>query len=108
MDIQTCDGTIFNLNSKMTRDCKVLTMMREDVDDMGGVTQIPNINSNVMKRIIYFNTFGHLEDHDDMINLLLACDYLDYEELLDYGARIVADSLRGRSATEIRAFFGMV
>lgn len=83
-------------------------MMREDVDDMGGVTQIPNINSNVMKRIIYFNTFGHLEDHDDMINLLLACDYLDYEELLDYGARIVADSLRGRSATEIRAFFGMV
>ena len=105
---QTCDGLIFNLNSKLVRDCKVLTMMGEDVHTGSDVIPLPNIDSNVMKRIMYFNTFGHLEHHDDMINLMLACDFLDYDELLDYAARIVADSLRGKSATEIRAFFGMV
>lgn len=80
-------------------------MMSEDVTD--GVIPIPAVNSNVMKRIIYFNTFGYLEDHDHMIELMLACDYLDYDELLDYGARIVADSLKGKSVNEIRNFFGM-
>ena len=80
-------------------------MMYEDaVAD--GVAPLP-INSNVLKRIIYFNTYGHLDHHDEMIDLLLACDYLNYDELLDYGARIVADSLRGKSASEIRTFFCM-
>ncbi len=80
-------------------------MMYEDaVAD--GVAPLP-INSNVLKRIIYFNTYGHLDHHDEMIDLLLACDYLNYDELLDYGARIVADSLRGKSTSEIRTFFGM-
>jgi len=106
MNVQTCDGVILNLNSKLVRDCKVLSMMCEDADS-GDITPIPNINSNVMKRIIYFNTFGHLENHDQMIDLLLACDYLDYDELLDHGARVVAESLRGKSANEIRTFFGM-
>jgi hypothetical protein len=105
MEIRTCDGIIFNLKSKLTRDCKVLSMMREDVH-MGDVIPL-QVNSNVMKRIIYFNTFGHLEDNDQMIDLMLACDYLDYDELLDYGARIVAESLRGKSTAEIRTFFGM-
>lgn len=105
MAVQTCDGVIFNLNSKIVRDCKVLSMMYEDaVAD--GVAPLP-INSNVLKRIIYFNTYGHLDHHDEMIDLLLACDYLNYDELLDYGARIVADSLRGKSTSEIRTFFGM-
>jgi hypothetical protein len=105
MDARTPDGTIFNLNSKMTRDCKVLSMMCEDV--VAGDVIPVQVNSNVMKRIIYFNTFGYLENHDQMIDLLLACDYLDYEELLDYGARIVADSLKGKSTAEIRTFFAM-
>lgn len=87
------------------RDCKVLSVMCEDVGD---VIPIPNINSNVMRRIIHFHTFGHLDHHDQMIDLMLACDYLDYDELLDYGARIVADTLKGKSVAEIRTFFGMV
>lgn len=105
MAVQTCDGVIFNLKSKLVRECKVLSMMYEDT---GAEDTIPlPISSDVLKRIVHFNTYGHLDNHDDMINLLLACDYLDYDELLDYGARIVADSLRGKSAHEIRTFFGM-
>lgn len=106
MAIRTCDGAVFDLNPKLIRDCKVLSMMCDDTDV--GIVPLPNISSNVMKRIIYFSTFGHLEHHDEMVDLLLACDYLDYDELLDYGAKIVADSLRGKSANEIRRFFGVV
>lgn len=98
------DGVSFNLSSKLTQDCKMLTMIMEDCEE-GGVIPISNVNSDVMKRIIFFNTSGYLEHHDDMINLMLACDYLNYDELLDYAARIVADSLKGKSANEIRRFF---
>jgi hypothetical protein len=105
MDARTPDGKILNLKTKLVRDCKVLSMMCEDV--VAGDVIPVQVNSNVMKRIIYFNTFGYLENHDQMIDLLLACDYLDYEELLDYGARIVADSLKGKSTAEIRTFFAM-
>jgi hypothetical protein len=85
----------------------MMSMIMEDCDG-GGIIPLSNVNADVMKRIIFFNTSGYLEHHDDMINLMLACDFLNYDELLDYAARIVADGLKGKSAREIRTFFGMV
>ena len=84
----------------------MLTMITEDCDDHG-IIPLSNVNSDVMKRIIFFHTSGYLEHHDDMINLMLACDFLNYDELLDYAARIVADSLKGKSASEIRKFLSI-
>lgn len=61
-----------------------------------------------MKNIIEFNTSGKISNADDrMLEILMAADFLGYEELLDYGARIVADSLKGKSAQEIRTYFGI-
>lgn len=74
------------------------------IEDCDGDIPLSNVNSDMMKRIVFFNTSGYLEHHDDLINLMLACDYLNYDELLDYAARIVADSLKGKSANEIRKF----
>ncbi|BAT22409.1 hypothetical protein [Yellowstone lake phycodnavirus 2] len=104
--VLTSDGIIFNFNSKLKKDCKMVSMILEDCEDHG-IIPLSNVNSDVMKRIVFFNTSGHLEHHDDMINLMLACDYLNYDELLDYAARIVADSLKGKSASEIRSFLGV-
>jgi len=97
----TSDGLTFNLDSKLTKDCKVFSMIIEDCD---GDIPLSNVSSDMMKRIVFFNTSGYLEHHDDLINLMLACDFLNYDELLDYAARIVADSLKGKSANEIRKF----
>lgn len=82
----------------------MVTMVTEVCEDEG-VIPLPNINSDVLKRIVFFSTSGYLEHHDDMIKLMIACDYLNYDELLDYAARIVADSLKGKTANEIRRFF---
>lgn len=102
--IVTNDGIIFNLDSKLREDCKMVSMIMEDCEE-DGLVPLPNVNADVMKRIIFFHTSGYLEHHEDMINLMLACDYLNYDELLDYAARIVADSLKGKSVNEIRRFF---
>lgn len=74
------------------------------IEDCDGDIPLSNVSSDMMKRIVFFNTSGYLEHHDDLINLMLACDFLNYDELLDYAARIVADSLKGKSANEIRKF----
>jgi len=102
--VLTNDGIVFNFNSKLKKDCRMVTMVTEVCEDEG-VIPLPNINSDVLKRIVFFSTSGYLEHHDDMIKLMIACDYLNYDELLDYAARIVADSLKGKTANEIRRFF---
>lgn len=72
-----------------------------------GLFPIPNVNSETMRRIIEFHSTGRLSSTDNMLELMVACDYLNYEELLDYGAKVVADGLKGKSPVEIRKYFGI-
>ena len=101
----TNDTQYFNLDLELVNKCHMLHNCLEDCED--AVIPIPNVNSDVLVRIVDFHQTGKLSNTDDMLSLLSACDYLDYEELLDYGAKIVADSLKGKTATEIRRFFGL-
>ena len=102
----TNDGSILNLNSKLVEKCKMLSMILEDCDSGDGLP-LSNVDGATMGRIMEFDETGKLSHHDDMITLMLACDYLNFDELLDYAAKIVADSLKGKSAKEIRRFFSI-
>ena len=102
----TNDGSILNLNTELVEKCKMLSMILEDCDE-GDRVPLTNVDRVTMERIIEFDKTGNLSHHDDMITLMLACDYLNFDELLDYTARIVADSLKGKSAKEIRRFFSI-
>lgn len=102
----TCDNRSFDLHPDLVNRCETLVGAIEATDGTA-IIPLPNVDSVVLKRIIDYHAKGKLETHEDLTPLLLACDFLAYEELLDHGCKIVADSLRGRSASEIRTMFGL-
>lgn len=103
----TSDGALLDAQGNLFETCSVLKSMVEECG-VSDVIPIPNVNCSTMKNIIEFNTSGKISNADDrMLDILMAADFLGYEELLDYGARIVADSLKGKSAQEIRTYFGI-
>jgi S-phase kinase-associated protein 1 len=104
--IITSDNVTFNLHLNLVNRCK---MLNDCVEECGASAPIPipNVDSKNMNRIIEYYTTGELSSTDNMLPLLVACDYLNYDELLDYGAKIVADSLKGKTPDEIRAFFSL-
>jgi S-phase kinase-associated protein 1 len=102
----TCDNRSFDLHPDLVNRCETLVGAIEATDGAATIP-LPNVDSSVLKRIIDYHDKRKLESHEDMTTLLLACDFLAYEELLDHGCKIVADSLRGKSAGEIRSIFGL-
>ena len=103
----TSDNVFLDAQPNLIRSCSVLTNMVEDCDDTA-LVPIPNVNYSTMLSIIEFSNTGKVSNADDrMLEILLAADFLGYEELLDYGARIVANSLKGKTAQQIRTYFGI-
>ncbi|KAI0178903.1 hypothetical protein GGR52DRAFT_569809 [Hypoxylon sp. FL1284] len=47
------------------------------------------------------------EDRFTLLNLAKLADFLDVEPLLDYIARVIANNLVGKSAADMRAYFGL-
>lgn len=103
----TSDNVVMEAQSNLIKNCSVLTSMVEDCSDTD-VFPIPNVNCLTMNNIIEFSNTGKISCADDrMLEILMAADFLGYEELLDYGARIVANSLKGKSAQQIKTYFGI-
>lgn len=102
----TSDGVFLNVELEMVNRCSVLKGIHEECG--GNLFPIPNVNCKVMTKMVEFYKTGNLTDAGDcMLDILLAADFVGYEELLDYGAKMVADSLKGKSATEIRRYFSL-
>ena len=81
--------------------------MTEDCEN-ADIVPISQVNCLTLTSIIEFSNTGKISNADDrMLEILMAADFLGYEELLDYGARIVADNLKGKSAQEIRRYFSI-
>ena len=103
----TSDGVFMGVDEKLIVSCSLFKSITEDCEDFTMIP-IPNVNSEIMGKVIEFSNTGCITGADDlMLQILMAADYIGYEELLDYGARIVADSLKGKSAQEIRNYFGI-
>ena len=104
--VVTSDGVFLNAPDNLVNNCSVLKNIVADCGEPA-LIPLPNINRVTMEIIIEFCNNGRVDPNCNMLEVLMAADYLGYENLLDYGARVVADSLRGRSAVEIRRYFGI-
>jgi len=104
--VVTNDGVLFELDSNFIQKCKMLSYMFEDSNNLFAAP-LHNVSSDVMNKILNYHKTGSLENDDTTLHVLLACDFLAYEELLDHGCKMVAESLRGKSAKEIRNIFGL-
>lgn len=99
MDVITSDGCLFQVTSKFVQDCALLRNIMEDAP--GEPVPLPNVSSVMMNQMLSFHmNSGRIQEPE--IGLLNAVDYIGYDLMFDDLCQKMADSLKGKSVTEIR------
>ena len=82
-------------------------------DTQGEVTllevKLENIHSQTLFRVVGYLTDRQVNfdvDGDTLGKLILAADFLDIKSLLTSACMVAADKIRGKTVSEIRAYFG--
>jgi len=99
----TNDGREFSVDQAFVEACSTLKMFAEEV---GGPVPLPNVDAATLEMILK-GTVPKFDDPREIFPLMNALDFLGYESLLDECARLVAESIRGMRADEIREIFGL-
>ena len=102
--VQTNDGHVLEIPQGLVDACSTLKMVCEMTDCTDDTwAPLPNIDSKIMETVVRFFESGSLPEFT--FPVMLAADYLGYENLLDAGSKAIAESLKGRDAKEIRKIF---
>ena len=102
--IVTSDGCFFAINSELAEGSKLIRDTLEDCDE--GIVPLPNVNSKIIKNIIYFSKNGDLVSYEDVKEVMIAADYLSYDECVDHCARHIAQVvIKGKTADQIKEYF---
>jgi len=109
--------------------------MLEDVGEIDQAIPIPNVNENVLKKVIEWCEHHRTDppppadddsdsrkkssdieewdqkfmqvDQEMLFEIILAANYLDIKPLLDVGCKTVANMIKGKSPEEIRKTFNI-
>jgi hypothetical protein len=104
--VQTNDGHVHEIPQGLVDECSTLKMVCEMTDCTDETwVPLPNIDSKIMETVVRFFESGSLTEFT--FPVMLAADYLGYENLLDAGSKAIAESLKGRDPKEIRDIFGL-
>jgi hypothetical protein len=108
--VRTNDGHVVEVSDGLMGECATLRMVAEmtDCSDEYACVTLPNIDLAILETVQRFftsNSIPEFHEPSELFPLMLAADYLGYEALLDEGAKAIAESLSGRSPTEIRGIF---
>ncbi|XP_062551544.1 S-phase kinase-associated protein 1-like [Armigeres subalbatus] len=138
MKLQSADGEIFEVETRVAKCSKTIKTMMEDLgmdEDYAEVVPLPNVHSSTLRRVLEWANF-HKDDKppldaldysnepyrrtDDicdwdreflrveqavLLDLVLAANYLDIEDLLDVTCKTVANMIKGRTPDQIRETF---
>ena len=100
------DGVKFEINSNLFSKCKILY---EDFE-IDVAIPLNNVNSKTFMKIIWFSENGTLnenENYETLVEIAMAAHFLDYNELLEHCAKLIAESLKGKTPSEVRSILGM-
>ena len=104
--VQTNDGHVLEIPQGLVDACSTLKMVCEMTDCTDDTwAPLPNVDAATLETVVRFFESGSLPEFQeprDAFPMMLAADYLGYENLLDAGSKSVAESLKGRDAKEIR------
>ena len=102
--VQTNDGHVHEIPQGLVDECSTLKMVC-DMTDCTDETWVPlpNVDAATLETVVRFFESGSLTEFT--FPVMLAADYLGYENLLDAGSKAIAESLKGRDAKEIRKIF---
>jgi hypothetical protein len=101
MDIRTSDGVVFTLKDDFVQRSAVLKDML--ADSLPSVVDIPFRS----KMIWYLQQRDYPMDGAELLELAKTADFLNMEEELDESCRLVAETLKGKTAVEIKKFLGI-
>lgn len=134
--VLVCDGEKLSVDLDVVNKSTILKNMIEDTGKDGDIP-IPNIQLPILKKIIEFcehykssnpkeikkplvsskltennvdewdANFIELEKVDDIIDLVIAANFLDIESLVALGCAKIATFIKGKSVEEIRDVFGI-
>jgi hypothetical protein len=103
--ILTADGATFPITETLEKESKVIHNILEEFGG-DGLVPLPNINSKIFKKILYFSHNQELEQYDDVKDVMVAADYIAYDALVDHCAKHIAQVvIKGKSAEQIREYF---
>lgn len=94
MELVTTEGIIYNVSPEFVTRSQILTEI------LSGCVRVPI--SNTTLRFLMNGTYP--DDGSELLALARAADFLHMEPEIDEACRRVAESLRGKTATEIQAF----
>ena len=101
MDIRTSDGVVYTLKDDFVQRSVVLKDML--MDTLPSVVDIPFRS----KMIWYLQQREYPLDGAELLEFAKTADFLNMEEELDEACRLVAESLKGKTAAEIKKFLGI-
>jgi len=134
--VLVCDGEKLSVDLDVVNKSTILKNMIEDTGKDGDIP-IPNIQLPILKKIIEFcehykssnpkeirkplasskltennvdewdAAFIEMEKVDDIIDLVIAANFLDIESLVALGCAKIATFIKGKTVEEIRDVFGI-
>lgn len=119
------DAQRFNVDKMLLSGLKTVLDLMKDVDQNEGNLEIPlpQVNKKDLQKVLDFaksrlettdeaerqvweKNFFNLA-HEDLFNLILASNYLSYQDLLDASCKVVANMIKGKTPEEIRQTFNV-
>ena len=101
MDIRTSDGVVYTLNDDFVQRSVVLKDMLSDSTPT--LVDVPFRS----KMIWHLQERDYPLDGAELLEFAKTADFLNMEEELDEACRLVAESLKGKTAVEIKKFLGI-
>ncbi|KAK4053484.1 hypothetical protein OIV83_001651 [Microbotryomycetes sp. JL201] len=134
--LTTSDNEQFKVEPEVATRSVLIKNMIEDVGESDQPIPLPNVSSNVLKKVLEWCEHHKndpepiAEDLDDtrrktteisdwdskfiqvdqemLFEIILAANYLDIKPLLDVGCKTVANMIKGKQPEEIRKLFNIV
>jgi hypothetical protein len=103
------DDATFVVDMSVARKFGTVVRMLSGGDQ--GVVKLSKVRGPALAKVLEFEEDGlALEglNNSDLFELTKASSFLEYEALLDAGAKTIADKMVGKNAEELRAEFGIV
>jgi len=113
----SCDGKIFQVEDAVASQSQII---KKVMDDLGTHTTIPLplVSSNILEKVIQYCTYHaadevnssrwdsefleSLDDHETLLKVVVAANYLCIKSLLDLTCKAIAHMIRGKTPQQIR------
>lgn len=105
--IVTCDEVQFLVPCEIAAKSGIIDRLLDSVEDEVTVP-LEKVSSSTLKRVLEYletDAFRSPETNEELIDVVVAANYMDVKWLLDAACQEVADRIKGKSPEEIREIF---